>query len=294
MNTRLIGWVCCGLGMAGAGSVVVASKLAGAGLPVFTAAAARYGLAALVLAPWALARGEPLWRSGRDGLLLAAQAAAGSLGFSVLMLAGLRLTGGADAAVIAGTLPAMVALLSLLLPGRSRLGGKGWAAAGLAGLGTISLGLGGGGTGSHWLGDLLLLGAMAGEAAFVLLNRALRAPLPPVGLSAAMCLGGLALTLPPALAELGGLEPAMVPWSAWAAILWHALVPTVLGFVLWYAGAARLGGAEAAVATALMPVAAALLSQLVLGERLAGHHLLGIALVLAAILVPLTPPGCPR
>jgi drug/metabolite transporter (DMT)-like permease len=296
MNARVIGWICCALGMAGAGSVVVASKLAGAGLPVFVAAAARYGLAALALVPWALARGEPLWRGGRDGMLLAAQAAAGSLGFSVLMLAGLRLAGGADAAVIAGTLPAMVALLSLLLPGGMHPGRKGWAAVGLAGLGTASLGLGGmDGTGDgHWTGTLLLLGAMAGEAAFVLLNRALRAPLPPVGLSAAMCLGGFVLTLPPALAELGGLDAATVPWSAWAAVLWHALVPTILGFVLWYAGAARLGGAEAAVATALMPLAAALLSRLVLDERLGGHHLLGIALVLAAILVPLIPPGYPR
>lgn len=295
MNQRLTGWVCCALGMAGAGSVVVASKLAGAGLPVFVAAAARYGLAALVLVPWALARGEPLWRTGRDGRLLAVQAAAGSLGFSVLMLAGLRQAGGADAAVIAGTLPAMVAVLSLLLPGGGRPGGRGWAAVGLAGLGTASLGLGGHeGAEARWLGDLLLLGAMAGEAAFVLLNRALRAPLPPVGLSAAMCLAGFVLTLPPALAELGGLDPAAVPRSAWAAVVWHALVPTILGFVLWYAGAARLGGAEAAVATALMPLAAALLSNLVLGERLGGHHLLGIALVLAAILVPAIPPGSPR
>ena len=37
MASRRIGWLYCALGMASAGSAVVASKLAGAGLPVFVA-----------------------------------------------------------------------------------------------------------------------------------------------------------------------------------------------------------------------------------------------------------------
>ncbi len=298
MTARWIGWLCCGLGMASAGSVVVASKLAGAGLPIFVAAALRYGLAAMVLVPWALKRRERLWPSGRDRLLLVAQAAAGSLGFSVLMLAGLRHTGGTDAAVIAGTLPALVGLLSLALPGAG-LGRRGWGGVLLAGLGTASLGLGAGTAeaqhgGGRWLGDLLLLGAMAGEAVFVLLNKAMRAPMPPVAVSAVMCLLGLLATLPFAVNQAAEFDLAAAPWSAWAAVLWHALVPTILGFVLWYAGSARLGGAEAAVSTALMPVSAALLSVLVLGENPGLHHLLGIALVLAAMALPLTAPESPR
>lgn len=287
MESRRMGWLCCGLGMASAGSVVVASKLAGAGLPIFVAAALRYGLAALVLVPWAMARGDRMWPDGRDRLILVAQALAGSLGFSVLMLMGLRHTGGTDAAVIAGTLPALVALLSLALPG-GRMNRRDWIAIVLAGLGTASLNLGAGAqTGGSWFGNLLLLGAMAGEAAFVLLNKALRTRLSPVALSAIMCLLGLLITLPMALAEGPGVDWAAVPRSAWAAILWHALVPTILGFVLWYAGAARLGGAEAAISTALMPVAAALLSALVLGEAPGLHHLTGIVLVLAAIALPI-------
>lgn len=294
MESRRIGWLCCGLGMASAGSVVVASKLAGAGLPIFVAAALRYGLAALVLVPWAMARGDRMWPDGRDRLILVAQALAGSLGFSVLMLMGLRHTGGTDAAVIAGTLPALVALLSLALPG-GRMNRRDWTAIVLAGLGTASLNLGAEAqTGGSWFGNLLLLGAMAGEAAFVLLNKALRTRLSPVALSAIMCVLGLLITLPMALAEAPGVEWKAVPPSAWAAILWHALVPTILGFVLWYAGAARLGGAEAAISTALMPVAAALLSALVLGEAPGLHHLTGIVLVLAAIALPIIPSLCRR
>ena len=232
-------------------------------------------------------------RIPRDWLVLGAQAAAGSLGFSVLLLAGLRQASGADAGVISGTLPAMVGLLSMLVPGE-RSGRRVWLGVVLASLGAACLGLDPKVSASASLagrlgGDLLILGAVAGEAVFVLLNKALRKPLSPVAVSAILCLLGLMLTLPPALLlELDGFEPQAVPLSAWVAVAWHAAIPTIAGFVLWYAGAARLNGAEAAVTTALMPVAAVLLSAVVLGEAVGWHHLLGMALVVAAIAIPLS------
>lgn len=287
MSSRWGGWLCCGLGMACAGSVVVASKLAGAGLPLFMAAALRYALAALVLVPWALVRHHGPRPCRRDWLVLGCQAAAGSLGFSVLLLFGLRRSSGADAGVITGTLPAMVGLLSMLALGE-RCGKGTWIAIGLASLGAASLGLDtwaadAVSANGRWLGDLLILGAVAGEAAFVVLNKILREPLPPVAVSGILCLLGLLMTLPPALMELPAFDPAMVPPSAWLAVLWHAVIPTIAGFVLWYAGAARLGGTEAAVTTAIMPMTAVLLSAMILGEAVGWHHLLGMVLVVAAI-----------
>ncbi|MBI3444827.1 MAG: DMT family transporter [Magnetospirillum sp.] len=294
MRGRWAGWCFCSLGMASAGSVVVASKLAGAGLPLFTAAALRYGLAALILVPWALVRHNGIRPCRRDWLVLIAQAVAGSLGFSILLLWGLRSSSGVDAGVITGTLPAMVGLLSMLVPGKGG-GGRVWPAIILASLGAASLGLAPGlpemePSGGRWFGDLLILGAVAGEAIFVLLNKALRAPLPPVAMSAILCVLGLLMSLPMALTEISALDPAGVPSSAWLAVLWHAAIPTIGGFVLWYAGAARLGGAEAAVTTALMPVSAVLLSALLLGETIGGHHLLGIGLVVAAITIQVAAP----
>lgn len=291
MTRRWIGWICCCLGMALAGSVVVASKVATDGLPVFTAAAARYGLAALILVPWSLARhGVP--RPGRhDGIILLGQAAAGSLGFSVLLLLGLRHTGAADAAVITGTLPAMVGLLSVTLL-RQHISAAGWGGIALASLGAASLNLGDGGVGQpeiaeRLMGDVLILGAVAAEAAFVLLDKRLRAPMPAVTVSALMCLLGFAMTAPMAALEV--TESGVPLFStAWGAVLWHALVPTVAGFLLWYTGTARLSGDEAAISTAVMPLAAILLSVLVLGERLEIRHGIATVLVIAAMLIPLS------
>ena len=55
------------------------------------------------------------------------------------------------------------------------------------------------------------------------------------------------------------------------------------GFLLWYAGAARSNGAEAALFTAVAPVCAVLLAAGLLGEALRTRQLAGMVCVLAAI-----------
>jgi drug/metabolite transporter (DMT)-like permease len=119
------------------------------------------------------------------------------------------------------------------------------------------------------------------EAVFILLNKRLKTAVPPLPLSATMAGIGLALALVPALIEQ--------PWTrapdpaALLAVLYYALVPTVGGFLLWYAGAARISGTEAALFTALLPVSAVALSALVLHEVIGWAQLIGIGCVLGAI-----------
>ena len=66
-------------------------------------------------------------------------------------------------------------------------------------------------------------------------------------------------------------------------------MPTVIGFLLWYAGTARTTGAQASLFTAFAPVSAMLLSALILGEALTPARLVGIALVLAGVLTGAAP-----
>ena len=68
----------------------------------------------------------------------------------------------------------------------------------------------------------------------------------------------------------------------------------MLGFLLWYAGAARLRAAQAALLTALMPVSAVGLSVLLLGEALQLRQGLGMLAVLAALLLLAWPPRAPQ
>ncbi|MGQ3127154.1 DMT family transporter [Variovorax sp.] len=286
MSERSKGMWLCALAMVTVGSTVVASKLIASGLPPFTATALRFALALpvfLVLMRWMRVR----WpRPDRhDAWLLLCQAAAGSVGYTVLLILGLRWAPAADAGVGAGTLPAIAALVAVLAlrerPGRYLLGGIV-----LASLGVLAITLRPGGEGglrtpAALLGNLLVLSAVAFESLFILLNKRLRVPLPPLAQSSAMTALGLLLSLLPALLERAWLQP--LPAEALAGVAYYALVPTVAGFLLWYAGAARLSGAEAALFTALMPVSALALAAWWLGEPVGWPQIAGAACVLGAV-----------
>jgi drug/metabolite transporter (DMT)-like permease len=269
------------------GSIVPAGKLISGALPPMLAGAARLAVAALVLLPWALladgaALREP--RGWREAALLLLQAAAGTVGFTVLLLLGVARTTAADASVIAGTLPAVAAGLSVLLLGeRPRPSTALAVALAVGGVFLVAQGGHGGQARDRIGGDLLVVGAVASEAIFILLQKRLRRPPPPLAQAALMTALGLSLLLPGAVAEAAGLDLAAVPARAWLAVAYYGLVPTVLGFFWWYRGAAGVPGSEAAVFTGVMPVAGALLSTLVLGEPLGLHHAGGLLLVLGGV-----------
>lgn len=291
MAERVQGYLCLSAAMLLVGSTVVASKLIAAGLPPFTATALRFALALpLFLLLMRLAR-APWPRPDRhDALLLLLQAGAGSVGYTVLLIAGLRLTSAADAGVLVGTLPVVAAAVAVLLlgerPGRGLL-----AAIGLAAAGVLALNLPGGGAGGEagghgaLAGNALILGAVLCEALFILLNKRLHRSIAPLALSTLMAALGLAVAAPLALLER--------PWAlalsagqaetALAAVAYYALVPTVGGFLLWYAGTARTSGAEASLFTALAPVSAVLLAALLLGEAVSAGQILGVGCVLVAV-----------
>jgi len=72
-------------------------------------------------------------------------------------------------------------------------------------------------------------------------------------------------------------------------VLYYALVPTVGGYLLWYAGAERVDAGRAALYTAVLPVSALALAALVLHEPIGARQLAGAACVLAAIAASAAP-----
>lgn len=288
---RASGYVYLSLAMIGVGSTVVASKIIGAAMPPFTATALRFAISSpvfMLLLRWT---GEP-WPTfkGRDLLLVLVQAAAGSVGYTVLMILGLRFTPAGDAGVVAGILPVVATAMSVLLLGE-RADARCLISIGLAmtGLLAITLQVRDGSmappSGRTLIGDVLVLGAVVCEALFLLLNRKLRSPASPLALSALMSLLGLAISIAPAAAELSRRAMTPIPPAALLGVAYYALGPTVLGFTLWYKGAQRTSGADAALFTALLPVSALVLAHLVLREVIRPQQALGTALVMGAIAV---------
>jgi len=262
---------------------VVASKLIAGGLPRFSATALRFAIACPLFLLLMRVSHIPWPRLTRRGwALLLLQAGAGSVGYTTLLISGLRFTAAADAGVIIGTLPVVSTAIAILLLGeRPQLSML--IAIALAAIGVVIVSLHDNAGGGHsWRGDLLILGAVCCEGLFILLNKRLDVAIPPLALSTIMSGFGLLVALPPALLEQAWLLPENS--AAILAVVYYALVPTIGGFVLWYAGSARVSGSEAAVFTAVAPVAAVTLAFLLLGEVISPTQLFGIGCVLAAVL----------
>lgn len=285
----------CGTAMATVGTSVVASKLIGTQVEPFAATALRHMLALPVLALlcWLF---RPAWPrpSRRDALILLLQAASGSVGYTVLLIAGTSMASAADAGVVAGTLPAMAALFAILILGE-RPGPLALMGIALATAGVLLLSMGGGSERGVPLphrsfGIALVAAAVACEVIFILGQRRLLTAIEPLAMATLMSAGGLLLSLPAAgVAWVMGLSRgglgATGGWAALAAIAWYAWVPTVIGFWLWYAGARRATATQAAASTAWMPLVAVAGAAAGLGERLTPSQLTALGLVLAGVLV---------
>ncbi|RWY87353.1 DMT family transporter [Rhizobium leguminosarum] len=282
MSRQVQGYLYLALAMLTVGSTVIASKLIASGLPPFSATALRFAIAfpVLLLLMWATGARLPRF-SRHDRLILIIQAGAGSVGYTTLLISGLSLTSAADAGVIIGTLPVVSAAISVLLlrerPQRALL-----LTVALATSGVLSIAFTPDAAGGSLSGNALIFLAVVCEGLFILLNKKLKTEIAPLALSTLMAGIGFIVAAIPAIFEAPFAHDMSA--SAVAAIVYYALVPTVGGFLLWYAGAERVSGTEAALFTAVAPVSAVMLAFIILGEPVGLSQIAGIACVLAAVL----------
>lgn len=271
------------------GSSVVVGKVVAAHWPIFLFMALRYGIATVLLAGVLLALPRGLPRPGaRDLGLIAVQSLAGNVMFNVLLLHGLRLTSAAEGGIVTSTTPAVAAVLSVALLGE-RLTRRGLAGIGLAVLGLLAinaLGPAVAGRGPDpLLGNVLVLGAVVGEATYVVCGKVASRSLGPTVITAAMCAFGFLMFLPPALLEARTFDWGRPGVADWLSLAYYAVAVTVVAILLWSRGLLHVPASTAAVFTGMMPVSAVGLSYLLLGEPFLWSHVAGGACVLGGILL---------
>ncbi|MEU0203734.1 MULTISPECIES: DMT family transporter [unclassified Streptomyces] len=215
----------------------------------------RYGLACLLLLPLA-GKGAATRLRGlgsRRWIRLALLAAVGMVGFNLAVIAAERTAEPAVPGVFVGCAPVVVAVLVPLLDGRrpqrTVLHG-----ALLVAVGAFAV-QGWGRT--DGAGIAFSLCALAGEVGFAVLAVPVLRPLGPRLLSATVCaVAALESAAMGVLLDGGGWlrRPDAVET---AALLWQAVVVTVIGFVCWYMGMQRIGAERATLFSGLIPVAAA-------------------------------------
>ena len=135
-------------------------------------------------------------------------------------------------------------------------------------------------------GDLIVLTGMAVWAAYTVFLRAKPPGLPPLAMLTACGIVGFVLLTPLAAAEVlffGG--HAELTLASVAAIVYVGTFPSFVAYIFWNRGVAEVGPQVAGIFMHLMPAFGVVLAWLFLGERLYLFHWVGIALILAGIVL---------
>ncbi|MEO6291436.1 MAG: DMT family transporter, partial [Burkholderiaceae bacterium] len=235
----------------------------------------------------------------------------GNFMFSICMLFGVSMTSAVSAGVIMAAIPAVVGVMSWAFL-RERIGLRVWAAVACGALGialfslskseqTIEylrrLGLdfsvkSSGNTPSEndsLLGTLLLCGAVLCEAAYAVIGKKLTVALSPKRISALINLWGFLLMTPLGLFAAWQFDFAAVHNGTWLLLVFYALAASVWTVWLWMTGLRVIPAAQAGVFTVFLPISAALVGVLVLGESLNALQLLAFGIALLGVILATLP-----
>ncbi len=290
------------LSMSLVGGYVALSKPLVAALPVFLLAWLRFGIGGLAMLHWLKRPAQEVPMTSATRRLVFLESLLGNFLFSICMLFGVSMTSAVSAGVIMASIPAVVALMSWALL-RERIGPRIWAAVACSALGISLLALSknelpaqsGQGLEADLahnkalLGNLLVFAAVLCEAAYAVIGKKLTGALSPKRITALINLWGFALMTPLGLWAAWQFDFAAVHPGSWLLLVFYALAASVWTVWLWMTGLKTVPAAHAGVFTVMLPIAAALVGVVVLGERLSGMQLLAFGIALLGVLLATLP-----
>ncbi len=249
----------------------------------------RWVVAIAVIAPFALPRMRGKWPAvRRHAGILFLLALFGVAIFQSLVYGGLRTTTAVNAVLLNASMPMFMLLCSWLIEReratRSQVAGMLISIAGIL----VILGRGEPETLLQLrlhAGDFWILLAMPVWGVYSVLLKRRPPELGGLELLFVISLVGAAL-LVPVVAVLAALEPPRWPGApAAAGVLYMGVCASVLAFAFWNRGVAVVGANAAGFTVHLLPAFGTLLAILLLGETFQGFHALGIATILAGVLL---------
>lgn len=250
--------------------------------------ALRFILAAAFI--WIVIIRKRAWfRIKRDdwpGLVLLALT--GNLLYQWLFIIGIDLTLAANAALMLGTIPIWVALLSHLtrMEALNRITFYGVVLA-FTGLGLImffgkepiSFGS------DTFLGDLSILAAALVWAFFTIFSRSYLSRYTPLQLTAVMTTSGAIALTALAVPFAKSTDWASVSPLAWGGVAYSGLLAIGLAYIIWNNGIARVGAVRTATYQNMVPVLGLFFGIILLGETLQAVQYIGAGVVIAGILL---------
>lgn len=286
-----VSYLCLASSMALVGSYVGFSKVLVLVFPVFLLAWLRFGIAAVAMAGWVKRRSGEARLSAHDRTLLFFESFFGNFLFSICMLYGVSMTSALAAGVIMAAIPAVVAVMSWAML-RERITGR--VAAGIAcavgGIALVSFTKHAEGAApSSLLGNVLLFCAVLCEASYVVIGKKLTGQVSAKRISALVNLWGLLLVTPFGLWQALSFDFGAVGVGSWWLLLFYSLAASMVTVWLWMTGLKQVPASASGVFTVLLPVSAALVGVLFLGERFSLGQAGAFALALLGVVLATWP-----
>lgn len=296
--SRPLAYACLALSMSLVGSYVALSKPLVAAIPVFLLAWLRFGIGGLAMLHWLRKPGDEPALGARTRGLLFLESFLGNFLFSIFMLFGVSMTSAVSAGVIMASIPAVVALMSWAFL-RERIAPRIWAAIACAALGIALLAFAKpsahadtapqAAADTAWLGNLLVFGAVLCEAAYAVIGKTLTGTLGPKRITSIINLWGFALVTPLGAYVALGFDFASVQPGIWLLLVFYSLAASVWTVWLWMTGLKAVPASQGGVFTVMLPVAAALVGVVALGESFSGLQAAAFAAALAGVVLATAP-----
>ncbi|MDL4839436.1 DMT family transporter [Aquibacillus rhizosphaerae] len=287
MNEKVLAYLKVIAAMVIVGSSVVTGKILIQTMPIFLASELRFLVASLILVPLLIFKEGIPSLNKKDIVILFFQSFTGVFLFSIFMLYGLKFTTAMEAGLVTSTLPAMVALLAYFIT-KEKLTRNKIVGILTAILGVIILNISGvvhemqvGNL--KILGNLLVLGAVMGEALFIILGKSISKKISPLAITTGVSIIGVLLFLPMAIYDIIRANYSFGYVHDWLLISYFGIIVTVLAFLLMYQGIAILPATTVGILTSVLPLSTVILSFFFLREPFHYYHLIGFCLIFIAI-----------
>lgn len=294
-----IAYFCLALSMALVGSYVALSKPLALVLPIFLLAWLRFGIGGLAMLHWLKKPSNEAPMRRQTKCLVFIESFLGNFLFSICMLYGVSMTSALNAGIIMSTIPAVVAILSWLFL-RERIGLNVWLAiaCGMLGIALFAISKSapdsqktnlGNALTSAWLGNVLLFCAVLCEAAYAVIGKKLTHALSPKRISALINLWGFILMTPLGLYMAWEFNFSSVTNHMWLLLIFYALAASVWTVWLWMTGLKIISSSQAGVFTVFLPVSAATVGVVVLGENINTRQFIALCIALIGVLIATLP-----
>jgi drug/metabolite transporter (DMT)-like permease len=210
----------------------------------------------------------------------------GNTVYQFLFINGISRTTAGNSSLILATTPIFVAVLSSILH-VEKVQRRVWYGVLLSSIGIVLISLGAGkpqsSSSQSWIGDFLVLTGTICWSAYTVLSKPLLQRYSPLKLTTLTVAIGTPLLVLVSIPSLKEQNWSSVSLEGWLSLAYSFSFAIAIGYVLWYTGVNRIGGARTALYEGLITVIAVVAAWLSLSESMTPLQILGIVLVFVSL-----------